>query len=238
MRKRSDFKNTLYKSEIHLDKPYVSQNSNRNSPNRSMLSRKDSPKEKNNSFVRQKSIGKRELENKIHTIQTKSPNKMNINIIENKNNQEEKKCFFSKIKKEISNHMKNNDSNKISLNTLKFKHRKELSINNLNSTQISNINTSNTISNNKPLRCSDDTIIKSKPSDAENYNQTRILKTLRKTHEITKKTNEDYDSDKNFFSNDIKINNHKKITNIEKAKKIMYDNKMSKLINYFRQGGI
>ena len=32
--------------------------------------------------------------------------------------------------------------------------------------------------------------------------------------------------------------NNEKISNLEKAKNIMYDNKMGKLINYFRQGGI
>ena len=130
-----------------------------------------------------------------------------------------------------------NNTEKKALNFLKNKQSRELRLTNLNSVQLSNVNMSDTFSNNPILRIGESTIIRvDKKSDTDVIDRIKNIEDKKRKAEFNK-TNEK-ENERNVSFNNFQPLNERKISTIQKAKNIMYDNKMSKLIDYFQQGGI
>jgi hypothetical protein len=221
--KKTDFKNTLYKSNIHIDKPYIPQNLNKSKKNRTkIIIRKDSINYSNNNtrnFQEREKLIERSFENnKVGNITKRN---------------------YSSSKLTLEDKTICDNAERISLNTIKNKQRRELRLTNLISVQLANVNMTNTFSNNPILGISEHNITKvDRKSDTDINNRIKNFENKRRKFDFNK--NKEKENEKNIsFNNFQPLNyNKEKISNMEKAKKIMYDKKMSKLIDYFRQGGI
>lgn len=231
--KKTDFKNTLYKSEIHIDKPYVPQNANKSYNNKAkIILKKDSLNEKTNFYIRKINTLKK-LDNNQDRLKSIERNLENINI------QETTKRNFSTNRITLGDKtLSNNNTERSSLYSLRNKQRNELRLTNLNSVQLKNINMSNTFSNNPILRISENTMMKVDNKSDTDINHIIKEMQIKKRKFHLDKTNQTENEKNISFQTFNPVNIKEKISNIEKARKIMYDNKMSKLIDYFKQGGI
>ncbi len=262
-RKRTDFKNTLYKSEIHVDKfnnemkhQISNKNSSHNKTSRDnekqskLISSKLSLKDKCNncnSNLRKFSINKSSEDN--HNYNYNSQNNQEKDKEKDKNYvNSTKKIILAKQKTFLNNNTHNtnantnNDLERNALTNIKNKKRRELRLTNVDCVQLANVNMSNTFSNNPILRLSENTIMRvDKVSETDIFDKLKSFQNKKPKPKLNSKANanekqQEYERVVSFSN--FQPLNQEKIGNMEKAKKIMYENKMGKLIDYFRQGGI
>lgn len=270
-KKKTDFKNTLYKSDIHVDKPYVPQSLNKsNNSKPKLILSKDTIKEKGISYIKKISIKKIDDNCNQNSLNINSNNSnyynhqekeklkesnnlknYNSNYYNNNNKalittkRNDSNTTFNKLtlgEKTFSNTNNNNNittTERNGLNTLKNKQKRELRLTNLNSVQLANVNMSNTFSNNPILRISENTAMRAdKKSDTEVIVSVKNFEIKKRKFEINKTNEKEKEFERNVSFNNFHPLNKEKISNIDKARKVMYDNKMSKLMDYFNQGGI